>query len=248
MRKFIVLALLICLAIGLTACGGSGDNGGTNGGGNVDYGGENPRAGTLISQDSTDPNALKPVKPEELVGSIKIPPHPIEFWTLFEYDQLEVSGEVYQGWTVEPKTAEKELAGILKEITYNSDKNLKFWVTVKEDKDLEATKTEKYQASYAADLASSHPEFAEVEKGDFKHTQSLLSGFFVTYTFKKDGSDWKGKQLFYSLRGLRMGPTEFGPSKGVYITAEGPASLWDEEYPKTTEYLFQQVMILQGTE
>jgi len=191
---------------------------------------------------------LKPAKADELVGSIKIPPNPIEFWTLFEYDQLEVSGEVYQGWTVEPKTAEKEKAGVLKEITFNTDKNLKFWVTVKEDKDISFNTIDKYKSSYATDLATDHPEFKEVEKGEFKHTQSLAKGYWVTYTFKKDGADWKGKQLFYSLRGVRKGPTEFGPGKGVYITTEGPASLWDEEYPKTVEYMFQQVMIGQVTE
>ncbi len=245
MRNIIIVALLLALVVGISGCGCGGETGG-GGDGNVDYGGENPNMGKIISNESTDPNALKPAKSGDLVGEMKIPPHPVEVWTLYAFNKLEVAGERYLGWTEVPLTKELMDKGEFKTFSYDKNKEVTFKTI--------GIKTEKGNSSDATPLKASDEEYVKAlggtvdGNGEFKHTQSLVKGVWITYTFKKNGADWKGKILSYALKGQRVSETEFGPGTHLRIVAEGPAAGFDKAMEDTLGYMFQQVMITQVAE
>ena len=243
MRKLLVVALLIVLAISVSGCGCGGENGGTgNNGGNVDYGGENPNAGKLISGTSTDPNDLKPAKANELVGEMKIPPHPLEIWTLYEF-KLEVTGEVFKGWTEIPMTKEVFDTGCYKQFAYDKNKDLTFKVYGTSDKAINSsdpatikTMVEDWLKKIGATTK---------ENGEFKSTLSLVKGIWYTYELP-DGK--KGKVLAYALKGERKSETEFGPGTLIKVVGEGPTAAYDEAIADSLYYMFQQITITQVSE
>lgn len=245
MRKLLVVALLVVLAVSVAGCGCGGEttNNGNNGG-NVDYGGENPDAGKIISSTSTDPNALKPAKDKDLIGEMKVPPHPMEIWTLFQYDKTEVSGSTFKGWIDVKLNKETIESGLKKQFEYENNKDVTFKVSLKTDK-----------AITSSDPATIKPMVEEwlksigattKETGEYLSTFSLVKGIWFTYELP-DGK--KGKVLSYALKGQRISETEFAPGIQVLAVGEGPAAAFDEAMEKgNLYYMFQELLITQVTE
>lgn len=245
MRKFLVVVLLVVLAISVTGCGcgGEGKDNGTNGG-NVDYGGENPNAGKLISNTSTDPNALKPAKENDLIGEMKIPPHPLEIWTLFAFDKTEVAGERYKGWTEVPMTKEIYDTGIRKSFVYDNNKDVTFKISLKVDPAVTSSDPATIKTMVEDWLKSVNA--TQKETGEFKSTLSLVKGIWYTYEMA-DGK--KGKVLAYALKGPRLSETEFGPGTLMMAVGEGPAAAFDEAMETgNLYYMYQGILVTQVSE
>ncbi|MCE5176911.1 MAG: hypothetical protein ABFD23_05795 [Caldisericales bacterium] len=246
MRKLLIVALLLSISLTAVGCGCGGESGGNGNGGKIDYGDKNPNEGKIISSTSTDPNALKPAKDKELVGEMKIPPHPVQIWTLYAFEGLEVAGEQYQGWTEVPLTKEMYDSGTYKMFTWDKNPKVTFKVVASKDKAVTNSDPATIKPQLENYIASI--QATKDKDGEFKHTQSLIKGIWQSYSYKKDGADYKGKVLAYSLRGIRVSETEFGPGTFLKIIGEGPSAAYDEAVKDTMDYMIQQVMITQVSE
>lgn len=249
MKKTFVIALLIVIAVGLVgcSCGDTGDNNGTNGSnGAVDYGEKNPLEGKVMTNDPGErTDVIKPEKEKELIGELKIAPHPIEVYTCYEAKGVDVIGQAFEGWTKLPKTKESWDAGIVHTFQYDKAPDVKWWIGHELVPGLTANQTEYFET----DLAKHIGELEGLvvgESGQFKTTSANAVGVWVDYTFTNEGEDWKGRKLFYSLRGERISETEFGDGVAIICTAEGPAESYDDAWNNGyLEYFFSEVMVTQ---
>jgi hypothetical protein len=241
MRKALVFMLLIALTVTFVACGGGEEDNGevTDNGTHVDMGDKNPNEGRLVTNDpGDDENALVPVKDDALIGELKVPPHPVSFWTCYEVDGLDVVGNMFEGWEEVDKTKESWDAGIVRTFEYINNPELTWNIAY----EMVPGKIQN-EIEYFEENVTNYIGDAEIiEDGRFRHTESMATGYWVEYT--KD--DMKGRKLFYMLRGERLSETEFGDAFGVICTAEGPANIYDEAWEKgNLNYMFQEVMVTQ---
>ena len=216
---------------------------------------------------------IQPKNKEDLVGEIIIPPDPVEYLTCYDatnvyrpkdptkpdiwtvewkysdgtpvaLDPIEAVAEVYPGWTKVPQTREMYEKGILHKLTFDETPDLSWWMWFELKKEIDWGKLDYFEKGIEGKLTAQYPDAKIIANGQFKHTQSDAKGSWVEYTFTKDGAPWKGRILFYALRGVRLGETTFGDGQGIYAQAEGPAAAFDAAW-KTGNmlYMFQQMLI-----
>ncbi|MCK5743379.1 MAG: hypothetical protein KAH30_01420 [Caldisericia bacterium] len=242
MRKALVFVLLITLTISLVACGGGTDDGNgdvvDNGKVVVNWGDENPNAGTIITNEPGDrENTLSPEKPKGLIGELKIPPHPRMLWTCYEIDGLDVIGNSFEFWNEVERTAESWDAKIVHSFSYEKDPSLVWSISYEMVPELGWE-----QLEYFEDKLDTLIDGEITEQGKFKHTESMATGLWVTY---KNG-DNLGRKMFYTVRGKRVDETTFGDGFAVTLSAEGPVASFTEAWETDNlDYMFQEVMITQ---
>lgn len=241
MKKALVFLLLITLSVSLVACGGGGDDNGNNGNNGqpvVDWGEKNPNEGVIVTNEPGDrENTLAPAKEKELVGELKVPPHPRMFWTCYEIKGLDVTGNMFEGWMELDRTAESWDAGIVYTFAYEKNPELQFVVAYEMIEGLAWNDT-----AYFDENMSMYVDGEIIETGEFKHTESMAKGLWVSY--KKDGM--MGRKMFYAIRGNRISETEFGPGFGIILSSEATEEVFMEAWENgNLDYMFQEVMVTQ---
>jgi hypothetical protein len=226
------------------------------------------------TQPTDGTKSLTPKTPADLVGELYVAPNAKEYVTCYDasniyrpknpakpnewtvewkyadgspvaLEPLEVAIEVYPGWTKTPQTREMYQQGIMHKYTWDENPLLSWWMWFETNKAVDWGKMEYFDNGIEAKLAAKYPDAKVTTKGAFKHTQSDAKGSWVEYTFTKDGAAWKGRVLYYPLRGVRTGETTFADGLAVYAQAEGPADAFDAAWNTSgyMKYMFQQMLI-----
>ncbi len=243
MRKALVFVLLITLTISLVACGGGTDDGNgdvvDNGKVEVNWGDENPNAGTIITNEPGDrENTLSPEKPKSLIGEIKIPPHPKMLWTCHEISGMDVVGNMFDGWVEVDKTKETWDAHIVHTFAYEKNPELIWTVSYEMVPELPYKDT-----SYFSSNIETLVDGEIIDQGEFKHIESMATGYWATY---KNG-DKLGRKMFYALRGRRVDETTFGDGVLVTLSSEGAEDIFNDAWENgNLDYMFQEVLVTQA--
>lgn len=234
---------------------------------------ENPSAGLLVTNNTKEGvKSLKPKTESDLVGELYIAPYPTGHVTCFDasniYKQadpskpdktvswtysngqpvnlepLEVDIQYFDGWTKVPQTMDMYQKGIMHKFTFDEAPAVSWWMWFELKKEVDWKKFDYFENGIEAKLKAQYPDAKITEKGHFKHTMADAEGSWVEYTFTKDGANWKGRILYYPLRGNRISETEFADGQAVYAQAEGPekdfATAW--QFGKMM-YMFQEMLI-----